>query len=135
MPPALILIALIIVIVSLTAKAAAAAPSAAVQAFAHAISVAEGYGVPGAIPTVRNNPGDLKWGTDDITTFPTADAGWSALYEDILKMLAGGFGYSPDDTLASVGSKYTATEPDIWTANVVADLNAQGYSTLRELLT
>jgi hypothetical protein len=31
-----------------------------VEAFRMAIEAAEGYGVPGAIPTIYNNPGDLK---------------------------------------------------------------------------
>ena len=47
----------------------------------------EGFGVPGAIPTVRNNPGDLRHsphsrhphGKDDIGVIDTVEHGWSDL--------------------------------------------------------
>ena len=52
------------------------------------ISKEEGFGIPGTVPTRRNNPGDLRHaphashagiGPDDIGIEPTAAAGWSDL--------------------------------------------------------
>lgn len=55
---------------------------------AYLISKQEGYGVPGAIPTVRNNPGDLRHSphsshepgkSDDVGHIDTIEHGWSDL--------------------------------------------------------
>lgn len=52
------------------------------------ISKSEGFGVPGAIPTTRNNPGDLRHsphsshageGVNDIGIIDTAADGWADL--------------------------------------------------------
>ena len=58
-----------------------------VQALAQAIATAEGFGVPGAVPTRANNPGDLVMGdqglgvanAEGVTIYPTIAAGWAAL--------------------------------------------------------
>jgi hypothetical protein len=59
-------------------------PSKLAQLIAHN----EGFGVPGAIPTVRNNPGDLKHsphsshvgiGPNDIGIIDTVANGWADL--------------------------------------------------------
>ena len=56
----------------------------AAQLFAHS----EGFGIPGAIPTIRHNPGDLRHaphtshvgiGPNDIGIEPNDDAGWADL--------------------------------------------------------
>ena len=56
-----------------------------VSEFAYLCSVMEGFGKPGAIPTVRNNPMDLKHsphsshegiGPDDIGIIDTIEHGW-----------------------------------------------------------
>jgi len=53
---------------------------------AHAIAKAEGFGVPGALPTRINNPGDMElgdrgWGTEAAKTiYPKAD--WNADFSD-----------------------------------------------------
>ena len=53
-----------------------------------AFSRAEGYGVPGAIPTTHNNPGDLRHAPkeqhapgdpDGVGYFDNANDGWAAL--------------------------------------------------------
>lgn len=60
------------------------AKTRAAQLFAHS----EGFGVPGAIPTVRHNPGDLRHaphashdgiGPNDIGIEPNVDTGWDDL--------------------------------------------------------
>ncbi|HEY1644759.1 MAG TPA: hypothetical protein VGF75_00035, partial [Candidatus Saccharimonadales bacterium] len=65
-------------------------PSLNLDEFGSSIANAEGYGVPGAVPTIANNPGDLELGDvgfgvtsaangNEITNFPTAQAGADAL--------------------------------------------------------
>lgn len=96
--------------------------------FASAVATAEGYGVPGAIPTVNNNPGDLRgWPgvpTDSAgySVFPTAAAGWAAL-EQQLQTIAGGESeyYSPDMTIAQMGATWANGDAN-WAANVAAAL-------------
>lgn len=53
---------------------------------ARLISQEEGYGIPGAIPTVRNNPGDLRHsphsshtgeGANDIGIIDNPEDGWA----------------------------------------------------------
>lgn len=110
-------------------KSTLAAKSPSLQAFAQAIAGAEGFGTPGAIPTVRNNPGDLTDSTGAIQTFASADAGWQALYNQLDLVASGGSAYyTPAMTIAEFASIYTATEVSAWTANVVAFLQAQGYA-------
>ncbi len=55
---------------------------------ARLIAKMEGFGVPGAIPTVRNNPGDLRHsnhsshdgeGSNDIGQIDTVTDGWADL--------------------------------------------------------
>lgn len=70
-------------------------PSPKVKQLAIAISKAEGFGVPNALPTRCHNPGDLElgnkgWGTDaGKTIFPDDETGWNALYFECALMLAG----------------------------------------------
>ncbi len=104
------------------------------QQLAQAIAKAEGYGVPNAIPTVANNPGDLKLGDvgygtmgTGITVFASADDGWSALYHQCDLMLTGRSAvYSLDWSLAQVGSKYANGDPN-WAINVAFALTTLGY--------
>jgi hypothetical protein len=98
-------------------------------ALADAIATAEGYGVPGAIPTVRNNPGDLKLAGSVVTSFDSPESGWDALYHQLDLIRTGQSAYyRPDMTLAELAQTWTATEQDFWLANVVHSLQAQGYT-------
>ena len=102
------------------------APSDSVRAFATAIGVAEGYGVSGAIPTVRDDPGDLTDGTATIRTFATAEAGWEALFTLIYLVLAGTSRfYRPTMTVQAFANTYTATQATAWASNVAWSLNKQ----------
>lgn len=81
-----------------------------VRRIAQAIARAEGYGVSGAIPTVRNNPGNIRDTTlpgQPIATYPTVTAGWEALYQQVRRMLAGSSLYPKGWTLAQVAQRYT----------------------------
>lgn len=93
-----------------------------VKRIAFAISKAEGYGVPGAIPTVRNNPGNIRSLKPpyDIATYPSVEAGWAALYRQITLMLAGTSAmYKPTMTLAEVARVYTGEARYMdWARNV-----------------
>lgn len=105
-----------------------------------AIAQAEGYGQPGAIPTTANNPGDLALGDigygttgNGITIFPTADAGATALVNQVNKMLDGTSSvYSQDQTLSQVGSIYSGGDSN-WAANVSASLGVPASTTLGQL--
>ena len=59
----------------------------------------EGFGVPGSIPTVRNNPGDLRHGPhsshpdgpNDIGTIDTEAHGWEDLEGQLQRYAADGY--------------------------------------------
>ena len=104
------------------------------RAFAAAIATAEGFGLPGALPTRANNPGDLMLGDigfgtiGGITVFRSAADGWAALHTQLRKIAAGTSAiYDPTMTFAEMAARYTATQIDSWTSNVVAGLRAKGY--------
>jgi len=113
-------------------------PGGAVQAIALAIAAAEGFGVPGAIPTLANNPGDLvlgnmgygTMGTQEITVYATAEDGWNALYGQIQKWINGTSKYyNPSMTWGQIGAIYAGSGTP-WAANVAAALGVDPNSTL-----
>lgn len=105
-----------------------------VMALAAAIATAEGYGRPGVIPTVRNNPGDLVDASGAIQTFATIAEGWRALYAQCSLMLYGGSQhYRPTQTIREVAQIYTATERDAWAVNVASYLGLTPDSRLFEI--
>ena len=119
--------------------------------FAKAISVAEGYGLPGAIPTLANNPGDLKipgWTGESLGTgisvlqpdtldSPSApDGGWARLLHQLSLIMTGESQvYDPTDTISEMAQKWTATNPDDWAANVANALGVSVDTPIGELLT
>lgn len=98
-----------------------------VRRIAQAIARAEGYGVPGAIPTVRNNPGNIRDNSKPgapVGTYPTAAAGWDALYKQVSRMLAGSNLYPKGWTLEQVAERYTGEVRYMdWARNVARFLN------------
>jgi hypothetical protein len=106
------------------------------ERFAQAIAFAEGFGKPGVIPTLRNNPGDLTDpSTGAIRTYPTVRDGWQGLYRQIEMMLSGeSLYYSADMSIAEIGAIYTATEQSAWVTNVSAYLGVSPDTTLREIV-
>jgi hypothetical protein len=120
-----------------------------VKALADAISKAEGFGIPGAVPTRAHNPGDLKipgWtgpktGTEGISVFSTDEEGWTHLYQQLIRIVNGASHvYTLDMTLQQFGDRWTDTQQGPWITNVIAELQVQGFavdesSTLREVLT
>jgi hypothetical protein len=93
-----------------------------VHRVALAISVAEGYGVPNAIPTVRNNPGNIRSASGPIAYYPTIEAGWEALYKQVRGMLDGTSRYYPAHfNLEQVAKVYTGEAAYMNWARIVAD--------------
>jgi hypothetical protein len=128
---AAVLAAIVLTVENMTKGKTARARSGSFYAFANAIAFAEGFGVPGAIPTVRNNPGDLKLPADGgaITTFATPADGWEALYKqlDLIRTGASRY-YQPTMTIDQVARVWTATEQSIWRNNVLTSMSRQGYN-------
>lgn len=113
-----------------------------IKRMARAIATAEGFGVPGAIPTVANNPGDLvipDWtptlGSAGIAVFDSVEYGWSRLYRQLNLVLTGGSAYYfPDTTIAEMGRKWANGDPN-WARNVAGYLNVSQDTPLWQVLT
>jgi hypothetical protein len=109
-------------------------------ALALAIAKAEGFGVPGSVPTVRHNPGDLKLNGNAITTFDTDADGWEALHRQIDRIRDGRSDYyAVGMTIPEMARVWTATEQSDWARNVIQGLREQGVTvnqatTLADLL-
>lgn len=107
-----------------------------ITAMAKAISYAEGYGIQNAIPTMANNPGDLKipnWagGTlgSGISVFGSDAEGWSRLYHQLNLIFNGQSKvYNEGMSISEMAKKWTATDPSAWANNVSVNLNGQGYN-------
>ena len=114
----------------------------ALSPLGQAIAGAEGYGQPGAVPTVANNPGDLELGEisvaewtpaangNEISNFPTADAGAAAL-ENQINLIATGqstAGYTPSMSIAQVGQLYSGGSSN-WANNVAKALGVSPSAT------
>lgn len=96
-----------------------------IESIAEGIANMEGFFTPGNIAARQNNPGNLRsWGSMPIVNgyaaFPTADAGWQALYAQIEKNINRGLtleeffggkpgvygGYSPAGDGSNKPSRY-----------------------------
>jgi hypothetical protein len=107
-----------------------------VRDLARAIANAEGWGLPGTIPTRANNPGDLvlpNWngpvlGAERIAVFSSEQEGWLRLYHQ-LQLIASGRSkvYTLGMTIREMGARWTATQPNEWALNVAAWLATRGY--------
>lgn len=114
---------------------------------AEGIAHAEGYGIPGAIPTIAHNPGDLvipNWpgnrlGSEGISVFSPdgADAeGWNRLKHQLQIIIDGtSHVYTLDDTISVMANKWTSTQKPIWAGNLASYLGVTPDTTLREVLT
>jgi hypothetical protein len=109
--------------------------SSKIRRIAQAIARAEGYGVPGAIPTVRNNPGNIKGPDGVIRTYSTPEEGWQALYRQVLLMLTGESRfYKPEMTIAEIARIYTGEAQFMnWARNVSRVLGVTPDTRLRDV--
>jgi len=112
--------------------------SPAIQAFAQAIAVAEGFGPAGNLATICNNPGDLTKGDYGDTglyrtdaagnqniVFPTAAAGWGALAHKLSVIAAGTSPlYKPAMTFLDMSQVYSGSTSGDWGRNVANELGA-----------
>jgi hypothetical protein len=106
-----------------------------VKSIARAIAQAEGYGQPGVIPTVRNNPGDITESEGKggwiPKTYPSADAGWNALYAYVQRMIDGTGHYNTSMTWREIGQIYDGELAYMnWVNNVTLALAVSPDSTL-----
>jgi hypothetical protein len=106
--------------------------------FARAIASAEGFGEPGAIPTVANNPGDLKLGGNTtnggISIFSSVEEGWSKLYRQIAMIVSGSSNYyNLDMSIADMGRIYAGGDEN-WSTNVARYLNVSRDAKLWEVI-
>lgn len=114
-----------------------------IQRMATAIAHAEGYGVPNALPTRANNPGDLKLGDrgkgllNGKTVFGSSSEGWAHLRAQIrLMWLDRSDYYGPDDNFRQISETWTGGDhSENWLAIVAADLGVGPDTTLRGYLT
>jgi hypothetical protein len=105
------------------------------QSFARAIARAEGFYVPGSVPQRANNPGAIKvpnWTGptlgEGISAFQSEDAGWSALYRQLMLVVSGGSNYyNLDMSIADMAQTWTGGPPidaGHWAQNVADAMNA-----------
>ncbi len=110
--------------------------------FAQAIAKAEGFGVPGAVPTKAHNPGDLVipgWLGQilgaGISVFETDEEGWGHLYHELGMIFVGSSHvYNLDMTILDMAKKWTMTDQVSWADNVASHLGVSVDTTLREVL-
>lgn len=111
---------------------------------ARAIAMAEGYNVPGAVPFVLNNPGDISDGKDtygaqfhsgsNVTHFPDPHTGWTWLYNKLSNAAQGrSHVYSPDMTWTQFAQKW-AGDWQNWLNNVTRALGVDPESTFGEYM-
>lgn len=115
-----------------------------VSNMADAIAKAEGFGLPGAIPTLAHNPGDLvlgdigfgTLGAEKITVCANDADGRNRLIHQVTIMLSGiSSVYSTGDTIEDVASKWTRSDPFAWARNVASYLRASTSTTLADYAT
>lgn len=104
------------------------------SSFMSAISSAEGFGTPGAIPTVNNNPGDLTNSSGQIIHFSTLASGQAALQNQI-QVIANGTSshYTPSMTLSQMGQIYANGDPN-WANNVASNMGLSPNSTVAQAM-
>lgn len=101
------------------------------------IAQQEGFGVPGAIPTVRNNPGDLRHSphsahpADDpngIGTIDTVEHGWEDL-ERQLKLNASR-GMNLQQCIFTWAPQSDGNDPGAYLRNVIDGFAARGHTAM-----
>jgi len=114
--------------------------NAKISQLAQAIGRAEGFGIPGAVPTVAHNPGDLVLGdigngtANDagVTIFDTDADGWGALYNELNLIFTGKSSvYSTSMTFAAMGLLWSGGDPS-WSSNVAQIVGASPFTTLAD---
>lgn len=115
------------------------------QQLMQAIARAEGFGVPGEVPTLYHNPGDLGPGDapgfnavfhsgSNVVQFPDDATGWSYLHDKLYRILSGQSSTYPlGMSITQMAQKY-AGNWQAWAANVAAALGVSPDTTLSDWL-
>ncbi len=102
---------------------------------AEAIAHAEGFYVPGSIPALAHNPGDLvcawlpgpKMGAEGIHIFENDATGWAALEHQLALIRAGkSREYQLGTTIGEMAAHWTRTQQTAWALNVCDGLAKRG---------
>lgn len=115
--------------------------------FSQAIAHAEGFGIPGTVPTRFHNPGDLGPGDggseclsstftagSNVCLFKDDATGWALLYKKIQRIFDGRSSvYNINMTIEEFGKRY-ASDWQNWSRNVAAYLGVSPKMTVREWL-
>lgn len=110
-----------------------------IPSLAYAIGRAEGFGIPGAIPTRANNPGDLELGDigfgvlgQGITIYPTLKQGIEALYRELDLIFTGkSKEYSMFMTFSQMAVVWTGNDNPVgWAETVSKSLGVLPDTTL-----
>ncbi len=96
--------------------------SARERRIARAISVAEGFNVPGSLAQRNHNPGNLTKLDGTFQVYASDTEGWNALYAYVSRMLSGSGLYASGATIYDASRIYTATQQDEWAINVASQL-------------
>lgn len=89
------------------------------DALMQGIAKAEGFGIPGKLPTVRHNPGSLT-ANGQLRTFATDGEGWAALRHQLDLIFSGQSAYySPDMSILDLARVWTGEDNAAgWAATV-----------------
>lgn len=107
---------------------------------ASAIANAEGFYIPGSLPSRANNPGDLKLGDvgngeiNGKTIFASSTDGWTALKKQIELMHSGESAYyAPTDSWRDIAHEWVGTADYVnWMNEVTKILGVTPDSTLED---
>lgn len=127
-------------------SASPAAPSlgSKITLFAQAIAHAEGFGQPGAVPTLSNNPGDLGPGDTGVagvfhdgsvvSQLPDAATGWKLLEQKISNAFNGQSSvYNTNMTFVEWAQKYAGDWAN-WSKNVAGYLRVDPNTRIADWL-
>lgn len=115
----------------------------AVDLFANAIAVAEGYFVSGSRAQRNNNPGNLTVDTTGksigrdgmFIIYGSAADGWDALKKQVSLILTNASQiYNSNMTVYEIAQRYTTTEQLAWATNVARSLGISPDTKISALL-
>lgn len=118
--------------------------SGKIQQWAQAIAAAEGFGIPGAVPTTHHNPGDLgpgdtgfpgEWHSgSEVSQLPDDATGWTMLTRKLVNIVNGNSSvYNINMTFTQFAQHY-AGDWQNWANNVASHLGVSPSSRISDWL-